>query len=82
MLGFAYLISVLGSHDPGQGQGDDVGDQGDAHGVEKDLQRKRQCPGCVAWWSSCAPTEDPGFESRQGVRFLGIDIHCSAVVIT
>jgi hypothetical protein len=27
-------------------------------------------------------TEDPWFESRQGVRFLGIDNHCSTVVIT
>jgi hypothetical protein len=30
-----------------------------------------------AYW-----TEDPGFKSRQGVKFLGIYIHCSAVVIT
>jgi hypothetical protein len=26
-------------------------------------------------------TEDPGFESLQGVRFLGVYIHCSAVAI-
>jgi hypothetical protein len=27
-------------------------------------------------------TEDSGFESRQGVRFLGLHAHCSAVVKT
>jgi hypothetical protein len=26
----------------------------------------------VAQWSSRPPTDDPGFESRQGVTFLGI----------
>jgi hypothetical protein len=31
--------------------------------------------------ASAYTKEDPGFESRQGERFLGI-INCSAVVIT
>jgi hypothetical protein len=30
--------------------------------------------------ASAYRTEDPGFESRQGVRFLGFYIHCSAIV--
>jgi hypothetical protein len=32
--------------------------------------------------ASTSRTEDPGFESRQGLRFLGFLIHRSAVVKT
>jgi hypothetical protein len=48
---------------------------------ESSVWNDTQCLGSIVVIASAYKTEDPWFESRQGVKFLGIIKHCIAIVI-